>query len=143
MSDISWLKRRYTESIQCGLVTLEWLLIVSVIAGIASASVLAVSRLIENSRDRPPNPETRVIDAEITAALIADDATRELDMMPLSTATLPASVLQGFERKCQDLGSQYEDVIEPTPTLMAPERTQKPPSSVPTQRAQCVLKRLP
>lgn len=57
-----------------GLITLEWLLIVAAIAGIAGTSVLIVQQVVDDATDVPPDPVTRVIDADIAAAHIAAEA---------------------------------------------------------------------
>ena len=57
-----------------GLVTLEWLLLVAAVAGLAAASTLAVQRVLDDTADVPADPHVRVIDADIAAALLAEDA---------------------------------------------------------------------
>lgn len=56
------------------MVTLEWLLIVSDIAGLAAVSVLAVQHVLDDSTELPPRPEVLIVDAEIAAAKAADAA---------------------------------------------------------------------
>lgn len=54
------------------MVTLEWLLIVGAIAGLAAVSVLAVQQVLDSSTELPPRPDVRIVDAEIAAATAAD-----------------------------------------------------------------------
>lgn len=55
--------------------TLEWLLIVSAIAGLAAGTVLAVQQVLDTSTEIPArSDEVLIIDAEIAAASAADAA---------------------------------------------------------------------
>lgn len=56
------------------MVTLEWLLIVSAIAGLAAGTVLAVQHVLDTSTDLPPRPGVLIVDAEIAAATATDEA---------------------------------------------------------------------
>ena len=60
---------------QRGLITLEWLLIVGAVAGLAATSVLAVQRVVDDTSEVPVDPLVRVLEADIAAAFIAADAT--------------------------------------------------------------------
>lgn len=62
-----------------GLVTLEWLLLVGAVAGLAAYSVLAVQRVLDDTSEVPADPAVRLIDADIAAALIAAEAQAALD----------------------------------------------------------------
>ena len=62
-----------------GLITLEWLLIVGAVAGLAAFSVLAVQRVIDDTAEVPADPAVRLIDADITAAFVASDAQAAFD----------------------------------------------------------------
>ena len=78
-----------------GLMTLEWLLIVGAIAGLAATSVLAVQRVLDDTSEVPVDPLVRVLEADIAAAFVAADADT---WRPIPTRTptiprrLPASV---------------------------------------------------
>ena len=93
-----------------GLVTLEWLLIVGAIAGIAAGSVLAVQRVVDNSTDRPAQRDVRVIDAEIAAASVAQEATEEEQANP-SAYTGPRNL--EFENRCAAVATEFNDVMDP------------------------------
>ena len=60
---------------QRGSITLEWLLIVGAVAGLAATSVLAVQRVVDDTSEVPVDPLVRVLEADIAAAFIAADAT--------------------------------------------------------------------
>ena len=55
---------------QRGLITLEWLLIVGAIAGLAATSVLAVQQVLDDTSEVPVDPLVRVLEADIAAAFV-------------------------------------------------------------------------
>ena len=63
------------SSDQRGVITLEWLLIVGAVAGLAATSVLAVQRVVDDTSEVPVDPLVRVLEADIAAAFIAAEAT--------------------------------------------------------------------
>ena len=110
-----------------GLITLEWLLIVGAVAGLAASSVLVVERVTDSTADVPDDIHVRVIDADIAAARVAADATAwraSLDLNGLSlidewayrTRGLKYSgvgqVGVGFYERCErDLVVTFGDVV--------------------------------
>ena len=79
---------------QRGLITLEWLLIVGAVAGLAATSVLAVQRVLDDTSEVPVDPLVRVLEADIAAAFIAADA---------NTAwPVPALQPTGFQQPDED-----------------------------------------
>ena len=118
-----------------GLVTLEWLLIVGAIAGIAAGSVLAVQRVVDNSTDRPAQRDVRVIDAEIAAASVAQEATEEEAANPPAYRTNMRDVV--FSAQCQDVATEFNDVMDPRPASV----DWVSPDSASTIRAECNLTR--
>lgn len=113
--------------------TLEWLLIIGAIAGLAAVSVLAVQTVIDDSTDLPPRRNVRIVDAEIQAAQVASDANETEKNNPSGTVS---------DQDCRDVATEYSDVVifdswtEPIYDPLA-----SPPTF--TQRAKCVLTRLP
>ena len=120
--------------------TLEWLLIVAAIAGLAAVSALAVQRAIDDSTDLPPDPEIRIIDAEIEAARVAHEAT---ESMKASYNTY-TSVDAGFRRDCTAIANSFADVLDPLtqPVWTSPTRTGSAPDYTYTS-AKCILTRKP
>ena len=55
---------------QRGLITLEWLLIVGAIAGLAATSVLTVQQVLDDTSEVPVDPLVRVLEADIAAAFV-------------------------------------------------------------------------
>ena len=112
-------RARGSSRAELGLITLEWLLIVGAIAGIAASSVLAVQIAIDNSTDLPDRPDVRVVDAEIAAATVASEATEIVRANP-GDYTYLTNRNPGFETRCEEVANEYSDVVsrgcEPTGT---------------------------
>ena len=85
---------------ECGLVTLEWLLIVSAIAGLAAISVLTVQQVLDNATDLPARPDILIVDAEIAAAKLADEA-KEV-----------GADENDLRKRCEAIDDHYSDVID-------------------------------
>lgn len=134
-----------------GLITLEWLLIVAAIAGIAGTSVLIVQRVVDDATDVPPDPVTRMIDADIAAARIAAEAQAAyVD----SLGSGPSYDDARFETQCENLSpdpqSRFGDVVvsgdsnDPDAPPLAPPMWHDPRGLDPADtaddvRARCVL----
>ena len=97
---------------QRGLITLEWLLIVGAIAGLAASSVLTVQRVIDDTAEVPVDPLVRVLEADIAAAFVAVDA----DTAALSPPYIDAD----FQQRCEALLAAFADVVAPTPQWSSP-----------------------
>ena len=113
--------------------TLEWLLIIGAIAGLAAVSVLAVQNVIDDSTDLPPRPDIRIIDAEIQAAQVASEATEERKANPLNY------VDSGYSTRCNAIPGSYTDVVS-SAVWTLPTYTGIPPNHTVTA-ATCVLTR--
>ena len=57
-----------------GLITLEWLLVVAAVAGLAASSVLTVQRVLDEAADAPVDPLVRALEADVAAAFLAAEA---------------------------------------------------------------------
>ena len=101
-------RARGSSRAELGLITLEWLLIVGAIAGIAASSVLAVQIAIDNSTDLPDRPDVRVVDAEIAAATVASEATEAMDANPGGYSQHDPD----FKRRCEEVAHEYSDVVQ-------------------------------
>ena len=62
-----------------GLMTLEWLLIVGTIAGLAASTVLIVQRVVDDTSEVPVDPLVRLLEADVEAAFIAAEAQAAFD----------------------------------------------------------------
>ena len=96
---------------QRGIITLEWLLIVGAVAGLAATSVLAVQRVVDDTSEVPVDPLVRVLEADIAAAFIAADATAWRANL-LDANILADSDYDGFFQRCErDLVDAFPDVV--------------------------------
>ena len=97
-----------------GVITLEWLLIVGAIAGLAATSVLAVQRVLDDTSEVPVDPLVRVLEADIAAAFIAAEATawRAAITDPDDANLLDPTDYASFESRClRDLVVTFGDVV--------------------------------
>ena len=98
---------------QRGVITLEWLLIVGAIAGLAATSVLTVQRVLDDTSEVPVDPLVRVLEADIAAAFVAADA----DTAALSPGDDPAD----FQQRCTTaLLAAFGDVVDQAPRWTPP-----------------------
>lgn len=95
-----------------GLITLEWLLIVGAVAGLAAFSVLAVQRVIDDTSEVPADPLVRLLEADIAAAFVASDAQADFD------ADAAGYVDGNFSSRCNDIQSDFSDVVSGVPMPM-------------------------
>ncbi len=90
-----------------GLVTLEWLLIVGAIAGLAASSVLVVQRVLDDTTELPDDPLVRMLEADIAAAYIASDAQARFKEDSSSYTDTE------FEARCTGLATTvFNDVVD-------------------------------
>ena len=90
-----------------GLITLEWLLIVGAVAGLAAFSVLAVQRVVDDTAEVPADPAVRLIDADIAAAFVASEAQAAFDADPAGYADT------SFESRCKPgIENDFDDVVD-------------------------------
>jgi hypothetical protein len=90
-----------------GLVTLEWLLVVSAIAGIAAGSYLAVERALETEILRPAGPAARLVAADVAAAVVVNDAV-DLAVAGFDPETWDDSA---FRARCEGIAGDFSDVV--------------------------------
>ena len=107
-----------------GLVTLEWLLVVGAIAGIAASSVLAVQQVVDDTTEVPDDPLVRLLDADIAAAFIAGEAQAAFDASQAGGSPPPPPYDDGpFEQRCETgIVERFGDVVDGTPAWEAPTR---------------------
>ena len=93
---------------EAGLTTLEWLLIVAAVAGLAALAVVLVQGRVDETGQRISNPDPRMVAAMIAAEEIMSDADRDADQQPAAAKTYgPWSDHYTF--KCEQLGILYAD----------------------------------
>ncbi|WP_419944364.1 hypothetical protein [Candidatus Poriferisodalis sp.] len=95
-----------------GLVTLEWLLIVGAVAGLAALSVLVVDRVLEGPTNAATEPVARVIEAEVRAAFI-EDAARAAHARAVTNRTVFGVDRQmPYRDQCAAMVEEFADVID-------------------------------
>ena len=111
-----WPKRRADES---GLTTLEWLLIVAAVAGLAALAVVLVQNVVSQTSEQIAGSSARRVAAELHAADINDEARaiatdaawRHLAPPSTTAKTAHAADLSSiYRKKCQRLRITYGDV---------------------------------
>ena len=96
-----------------GLITLEWLLIVGAVAGLAASSVLIVQRVVDDTSEVPVDPLVRLLEADIEAAFVASEAQAAFDAA--LSARNPSSYVDGnFSSRCTDVQTDFGDVVANT-----------------------------
>ena len=94
-----------------GLTTLEWLLIVAAVAGLAALAVVLVQNVVDDTAEQISEGSARLTAAEVAAAEITDDATEVVaDGMALTEAQ--KSTLEDLEQKCERLKITYGAVFD-------------------------------
>ncbi|MYG98026.1 MAG: hypothetical protein F4011_03865 [Acidimicrobiaceae bacterium] len=88
-----------------GLITLEWLLIVGAIAGLAASSVLIVQRVVDDQTDVPDDPLVRMLEADIAAAAVAAEAQAVYDDNRFNY------VHQDYADRCNGISTDFSDVV--------------------------------
>ena len=103
-----WPKRR-DES---GLTTLEWLLIVAAVAGLAALAVVLVQNVVSDTSEQIAGSSARRVAAELHAADINDEARAiATEGADAAAKTVHAGELSSiYRKKCQRLRITYGDV---------------------------------
>ena len=119
-----------------GLITLEWLLIVGAIAGLAASSVLIVQRVVDDTSEVPADPVVRLLEADIEAAFVASDAQAAWDK-----AVPDGSMFAEphFNDRCTDIQNDFSDVVA-SAVWTAPADPQNTPANLDDDDpARCVV----
>ena len=97
--------------------TLEWLLIIAAIAGLAAVTAYVVQRVVDDEVDVGDDPAVLALDAEVAAAFVVEEAYEaavgEATLNPAFTPNDPAFVAP-FRSRCEGLatGSRFSDVVD-------------------------------
>ena len=89
--------------------TLEWLLILAAVAGLAAGTVLAVQSVLDETTDVPLRPEVQLIDADITAVQLVAEA-REA---AAAGGMIYGDALDGaFRQGCEAILARFHEVVQ-------------------------------
>ena len=94
---------------ESGLVTLDWLLVLAAIAGIAAVSVLGVHNATDDETRLPADPAARLTEAQVVATFVERDA---FDLILAVGTTAYAGFDQEYEDRCEALETGYPDVVD-------------------------------
>ena len=97
-----------------GLTTLEWLLIVAAVAGLAALAVVLVQNVVSDTSEQIAGSSARKTGAQIAAQQIMSDADRDEADLPNGADTWPEWV-SFYTARCNRLAITYGDAgITPT-----------------------------
>ncbi|MCY3618173.1 MAG: hypothetical protein OXH54_05820 [Acidimicrobiaceae bacterium] len=96
------------RSAERGLITLEWLLVVGAIAGLAASSVVIVQQVLDDHSEVPDDPLVRMLEADVAAAWVAAEAQEAFDTTP---GGYDAAVNRSFVDRCDGVAADYGDVV--------------------------------
>ena len=105
--------------------TLEWLLIVGAVAALAAVTAYVVLRVVEDEIDGVEDPTVLVLDAEVAAAVVVEEAygaaVREATANP-SFRPDDAAFVAPFRLRCTELATarRFGDVVLGANFVVAP-----------------------
>ena len=97
-----------------GLTTLEWLLIVAAVAGLAALAVVLVQNVVDDTAEQIGGSSARVTASKVAASQIKDNALAA-DTTSITSNTAPArkaemeAVAAPFKADCERLNITYSD----------------------------------
>ena len=93
---------------ECGLTTLEWLLIVAAVAGLAALAVVLVQGVVEDTSDAIAAEHPRIKAAELEAGSITEEARGELSAAASGNDPAAVGPINGtYSPKCGQLAIIY------------------------------------
>lgn len=90
--------------------TLEWLLVLGAVAGIAAGSYLAIERVVDEELRRPAGPAARLVAADVVAAVVVQDAIDEALSRPYDW-DLWTAAMSPFRARCEAIAVDFDDVV--------------------------------
>ena len=101
-------RRRPKRRDDSGLTTLEWLLIVAAVAGLAALAVVLVQSVVDDTAEEVGGSNARLTAARIFIGYIDDKALAETDVEDKAAYTRQNL---RFARKCDEVDVLYTDVV--------------------------------
>ena len=101
-------RRCFRRDDESGLTTLEWLLIVAAVAGLAALAVVLVTNVVDDTAEQISGSSARVTAATLAAQQIMDDAVKESDRQP-NNAKKNGEWVSYYTDKCNRLRITYGD----------------------------------
>ena len=95
-----------------GLVALEWLLIVALVAGLGASASVIVRRVVEDAAEVPADPLVRLLEADIAAVSVAAQAQSEYNDDPTADKTNYAARGARYRSRCEaGIRDDFGDVV--------------------------------
>ena len=101
-------ERRRRMSDDRGLTTLEWLLIVAAVAGIAALAVVLVQNVVSDTSEQIAGSSAREVAARLAGEQVVTDSRRPIDDQPVNARTW-GSWRAFYESRCKRLEITYGD----------------------------------
>jgi len=92
---------------EAGLTTLEWLLIVAAVAGLAALAVVLVQNVVDDTAEQISGSNARITAAEVAAAQITSDARSNLPPNGSDASWTAGTELTNRQSKQEDVNSEY------------------------------------
>ena len=107
------LRRQQRAALRCsrrdsGLASLEWLLIIAAVGGLAAIMVGAVQQLLDDATEISTDRSVRLLEANVVAAELSSQAVAASDG---SDSEPNAAVLAQLGEHCQQLALSYSDAV--------------------------------
>lgn len=116
-------KRRGHSGGESGLTTLEWLLIVAAVAGLAALAVVMVQNVVSDTSEQIAGSSAREVAAKLAGEQVVTDARRPRGDQPLNARTW-GDWKAFYESRCKRINITYSDVgITATPIFELNGRT--------------------
>ena len=104
------LRRSHRRDDERGLTTLEWLLIVAAVAGLAAVAVVVVQGVVSDTSDQIAGSGARLTTAQFEAEDITDDAIAAIPKAETATANRKtATILEEQKAEVVKLNARYEE----------------------------------
>ncbi len=100
----------------CGLATLEWLLVIAAAGGFAAAMAVGFQALIDDTTELIEDPHAAMIEAGIAASRISHDAAAAQTALQASPgdprqATAAQAALAALAQQCESVATAYPDAV--------------------------------
>ena len=120
-----------------GLITLEWLLVVGAVAGLAASSAVIVQQVLDDHSEVPADPLVRMLEADVAAAWVAVEAQAAFNDDP-SAYTSDAN--RRFADRCAGVSVDFGDVVaDATAVWVGPDQGFDPGDPLDDTPAQCTV----
>lgn len=111
------------SGLDSGLASLEWLLIIAAVGGLAAVMVVAVQQLLDDATEVRADRSVRLLEANVLAAELSSQAAA---VGAGSDSGPDAAVLAQLGKRCEQLAVNYRDAISAAEWTQAPRAVAAP-----------------